>query len=160
MPTTSRIWSATNAGKEAAWNQILKLIDYDPQNHDKLYVDIVAEESMTDDPIAFTTIPLHQVIAATGHVICGRFDLYTVGGKQKGEIVLTIAVVAPGQTEAHHASSEIMGTSELNSEHQTHVIYLCRREHTNDAALAAGAVGALTGAVIAKGGVKGYNREY
>ncbi|KAG0302719.1 hypothetical protein BGZ97_002212, partial [Linnemannia gamsii] len=89
--------TAKNAGKEATWNQTLELSEYNPQEQKELYVDILDEEIGFDEPIAFTTIPLNQVNAAHGRVIRGRFDLFTVKGEQKGEILLTIAVVAPGQ---------------------------------------------------------------
>ncbi|KAG0295024.1 hypothetical protein BGZ96_012687 [Linnemannia gamsii] len=135
-----------NAGKEAAWNQTLDILEYNPQEHDKLYVDILDEETGFDEPIAFVTIPLHTVLAAPGHVLRGRFGLYTVGGKQKGEIVLTIAVVAPGQTEAHHPTGEVQGISELNSEHQAHIKSLKRKESAGDAGTAALLIGAALGA--------------
>lgn len=138
--------TAKNAGKEAAWNQTLELVDYNPQEHDKLFVDILDEETGFDEPIAFTTVPLHQVLAAPGHSLRGRFDLYTVGGKQKGEVILSIAVVAPGATEAHHPQGEVKGTTELNSEHQAHIKTLKRKEGAGDAGTAALLIGAALGA--------------
>jgi Ca2+-dependent lipid-binding protein len=94
-----------NAGKEAAWNQTLTLENFDPHTHEYLYVEILDEESLADDPIAYAAIPLSQVTQAQGHAIKGRFNLFTVKDKEKGEILLTIAAVAPGATEAHHPAA-------------------------------------------------------
>ncbi|KAG0320851.1 hypothetical protein BGZ97_012675 [Linnemannia gamsii] len=135
-----------NAGKEAAWNQTLDLVNYNPQEHKELYVDILDEETGFDEPIAFVTIPLHQVLASPGHVTRARFNLRTVSGKEKGEILLTIAVLAPGQTEAAHPQSEVRGIVEESSEHQAHIKSLKRKESAGDAGTAALLIGAALGA--------------
>ncbi|KAK3841677.1 MAG: C2 domain-containing protein [Linnemannia gamsii] len=135
-----------NAGKEAAWNQTLTIESFDPQTQPELYVEVLDEETTADEPIAFTTIPLHQVLSAQGHAIRARFDLYTVDGKQKGEILLTIVVVAPGQTEGHHPSTEIRGATQLDTAHHSRIKGLKRKESAADAATLAVIGGALFGA--------------
>ncbi|KAG0278615.1 hypothetical protein BGZ95_003561 [Linnemannia exigua] len=135
-----------NAGKDAAWNQTLDLQSFDPQQQPELYVEVIDEETTVDEPIAFTTIPLHQVLSAQGHAIRGRFDLFTVDGKQKGEILLTIAVVAPGQTEGHHPSTEIRGQVQLDTAHQNRIKGLKRKESAADGATLAVAAGLAFGA--------------
>ncbi|KAF9122718.1 hypothetical protein BGW39_009549 [Mortierella sp. 14UC] len=135
-----------NAGKEAAWNQTLTLENFDPQTHPELYLEILDEETTADEPIAFTAIPLHQVLSAQGHAIRGRFDLFTVDGKQKGEILLTIAVVSPGQTEGHRPTTEIRGTSQIVSAHQHRIKSLKQKESAADGATLAAAAGLAVGA--------------
>jgi len=135
-----------NAGKEAAWNQTLTLENYDPQQQPELYVEIFDEETGPDEPIAFAAVPLHQVLSAQGHAIRGRFDLFNDDGKLKGEILLTIVVIAPGQTEGHRPTSEIRGQSQIVTEHLNHIKSLERLEKGADAAKIALVAGALFGA--------------
>ncbi|KAF9541089.1 hypothetical protein EC957_003416 [Mortierella hygrophila] len=63
-----------------------------------------------------------------GHAIRDHLNFYTVNGKQRGEILLTIAVASTGQTEAQHPQSEIRVISKLDSEHQTLITGLSRKE--------------------------------
>ncbi|KAF9907057.1 hypothetical protein EC991_011361 [Linnemannia zychae] len=135
-----------NAGKEAAWNQTLTLENFNPQEHPELYVEILDEETTADEPIAFTAIPLHQVLSAQGHAVRGRFNLFTVGGKERGEILLTITVVSPGQTEGHHPSTEIRGTSHIVSAQQHRIKSLKQKESAADGATLAAAAGLAVGA--------------
>jgi len=135
-----------NAGKQAAWDQTLTLENFNPQEHPELYVEILDEETTADEPIAFTTIPLHQVTAAQGHAIRGRFNLFTVDGKEKGVIILTISIVSPGQTEGHNPSSEIHGQSHLSTAQQNRIKALKRKESAADGATLAAAAGLAVGA--------------
>ncbi|KAF9340031.1 hypothetical protein BGZ91_003781 [Linnemannia elongata] len=132
-----------NAGKEAAWNKTLELADFNPQEHDTLYLEILDEETMADEPIAFTAIPLHQVLGAPGHALRGRFDLHTVKGKQRGEVLLTIVVVNAGQTEGAHPQSEVRGVVKLDSAQQARINSLSRKESASDAGAAALLIGGL-----------------
>ncbi|KAG0320845.1 hypothetical protein BGZ97_012669 [Linnemannia gamsii] len=140
----AKTWPKTktlkNAGTDPVWNQTLELPEYNPQEQPELYVEVIDQETGADEPIGFTTIPLNQVNSAHGHAIRGRFDLYTLDGQKKGEILLTIAIVAPDQTEAHHPETEIRGIVTLDSEHQHRVKGLKNKERATDAAI--GALGA------------------
>ncbi|KAF9153687.1 hypothetical protein BG015_002897 [Linnemannia schmuckeri] len=143
---TAKTQTLKNAGKEAAWNKTLELTDYNPQEHETLYLEILDEETGFDEPIAFTAIPLHQVLAAPGHALRGRFDLHTVKGKQRGEILLSIVVINPGQTEGAHPQSEIRGLVKLDSAQQARINSLSRKEKAGDAGTAALLAGAILGA--------------
>ncbi|KAF9541093.1 hypothetical protein EC957_003420 [Mortierella hygrophila] len=143
---SAKTQTVKNAGKEAAWNKTLELTDFNPQEHDTLYLEILDEETTADEPIAFTAIPLHQVLSAQGHAIRGRFDLHTVKGKAKGEVLLSIVVVSPGQTEGAHPQSEIRGTVKLDSAQQNRINSLVRKEKAADVGTAALLFGAALGA--------------
>ncbi|KAG0295027.1 hypothetical protein BGZ96_012690 [Linnemannia gamsii] len=47
-------------------------------------------------------IEARRCSSALGYVTSGRFDLLTIDGRQKGEILLSITIVAFGQTEDYH----------------------------------------------------------
>lgn len=135
-----------NAGKEVAWNKTVEVPDYNPQEQDTLYLEILDEESGFDEPIAFTAIPLHQVLSAQGHAIRGRFQLHTTGGKAKGEVLVSIVVISPGQTEGAHPQSEIRGEVRLDSAQQKRINSLSRKEKAGDLGTAALLIGAAVGA--------------
>ncbi|KAK3830427.1 MAG: C2 domain-containing protein [Linnemannia elongata] len=143
---TAKTQTLKNAGKEAAWNKTLELPNYNPQEHETLYLEILDEETGFDEPIAFTAIPLHQVLAAQGHALRGRFDLHTVKGKQKGEVLLSIVVVNAGQTEGAHPQSEVRGLVKLDSAQQARINGLVRKEKAGDVGTAALLAGAILGA--------------
>ncbi|KAF9148887.1 hypothetical protein BG015_009368 [Linnemannia schmuckeri] len=93
---------------------------------------------------------LEKVRDAHGHPIRGRFHLFTDDGKKKGKVLRTIAVVSPGQTDAHHPQSEIRGISELDSKLQARINRLSRNENVgniDNAAIAAIAVGGTFSAI-------------
>ncbi|KAF9297741.1 hypothetical protein BGZ88_009153 [Linnemannia elongata] len=92
-----------------------------PSEHDTLYLEILDAELSIDELVALTAIPLGQFRASQGHAPRGRLNLYSINGKQKGEIFLTIAVVTPGQTDTHDPQYEVRDISKLNSEHQSGV---------------------------------------
>ncbi|KAG0209888.1 hypothetical protein BGX33_005267 [Mortierella sp. NVP41] len=131
-----------NAGKEAVWNETLTLQNFSVHDHLELYVEVMDEETTADEPIAFCAIPLTQVHTTPHHALRGRFNLFTVDGKQKGEIVLTIAVVIPGQAEPHHVGAEVQGTSRVDTAHQARMKNLKNKEKAADGAtlLAGGAL--------------------
>ncbi|KAF9090784.1 Extended synaptotagmin-1 [Mortierella sp. GBA35] len=144
-----------NAGKEAEWDQTITIAEFDRQENEFLYVEVLDEETLADEPIGFAAIPLNQVFSAQGHAITGRFDLYKVDGKQKGEILLTIAVVSPGQTEPHHNYTEVRGHSQIVSAQQARIRSLKHKETASDAAtVAAGAALVGLGAKFLFGGKK------
>ncbi|KAF9128276.1 hypothetical protein BGX30_014397 [Mortierella sp. GBA39] len=135
-----------NAGKEVAWNKTVEVADYNPQEHDTLYLEILDEETGIDEPIAFTAIPLHQVLSAQGHAIRGRFELHNVKGHKKGEVLVSIVVISPGQTEGAHPQSEIRGEVRLDSAQQARINSLSRKEKAGDVGTAALLIGAAIGA--------------
>jgi hypothetical protein len=143
-----------NAGKEVAWNKTVEVADYNPQEHDTLYLEILDEETGFDEPIAFTAIPLHQVLSAQGHAIRGRFGLHTVGGKSKGEVLVSIVVISPGQTEGAHPQTEIRGEVRLDSAQQKRINSLSRKEKAGDLGTAALLIGAVVGAKAIHDGQK------
>ncbi|KAF9101677.1 hypothetical protein BGX29_005348 [Mortierella sp. GBA35] len=143
LKTFQKTKTVNNAGKQVTWNQTLTIDNFDPQAHPELYVEVLDSETLADEVIGFAAIPLSQVISAQGHAIRGRFELFNDDAKQKGEIVLTIAVVAAGQAEPHHtAGTEVRGTSHVVSAHQARIKALERKEAASDAASLA-AAGAL-----------------
>ncbi|KAG9069754.1 hypothetical protein KI688_009079 [Linnemannia hyalina] len=143
-----------NAGKEAAWNKTVEVPDYNPQEQDTLYLEILDEETGFDEPIAFTAIPLHQVLSAQGHAIRGRFGLHTTGGKTKGEVLVSIVVISPGQTEGAHPQTEIRGEVRLDSAQQKRINSLSRKEKAGDLGTAALLIGAVVGAKALHDGQK------
>ncbi|KAF9090781.1 hypothetical protein BGX29_005346 [Mortierella sp. GBA35] len=137
-----------NAGKEAAWDEALIIDEYNPEQDENLYLEVLDKETLADEPIAFTTIPLHQVLAAEGRVVRGHFGLHTVKGKSKGEILITIAVVAPGG-QANEPTQEVQGISEASIAHQAHIKSLANKESASDAAALAAFGAAVVGAKYA-----------
>ncbi|KAG0081774.1 hypothetical protein BGZ90_004819 [Linnemannia elongata] len=90
-----------------------------PSEHDTLYLEILDAELSIDELVALTAIPLDQFRASQGHAPPSRLNFYSINGKQKGEIFLTIAVVTLDQTATHDPQYEVRGISKLNSEHQS-----------------------------------------
>ncbi|OAQ28540.1 hypothetical protein K457DRAFT_20100 [Linnemannia elongata AG-77] len=68
-----------------------------PSEHDTLYFKILDAELSTDELVALTAILLDQFRASQGHAPPSRLNLYSINGKQKGDIFLTIAVVTPAK---------------------------------------------------------------
>ncbi|KAF9165951.1 hypothetical protein BGX21_000531 [Mortierella sp. AD011] len=136
-----------NAGKDVEWNQDLIIENYDPNQNHTLYVDILDDETLVDEPIAFTSIPLRQVVDAPGQVFKGRFDLYTISGKEKGNIGLTLAILKPGQSP-HSISGgpDQQGFAQADNEHHSHIKSLKNKERAADVGTAAALAGLIYGA--------------
>ncbi|KAF9348558.1 hypothetical protein BGX26_013039 [Mortierella sp. AD094] len=132
-----------NAGKDVEWNQDLSLENFEPSQNHTLFVEILDQETLVDEPIAFTSIPLRQVVDAPNQTFKGRFDLFTVDGKEKGTIALTLAVLKAGQS-AHSVSGGVdqKGFSQIDTDHHHHIKALKNKERAADGAALA-AAGAL-----------------
>ncbi|KAF8939650.1 hypothetical protein BGZ47_008091 [Haplosporangium gracile] len=127
-----------NAGEMAAWNQTLGFENYNPQEHQNLYIEILFKETDFDKPIAFAAIPLYQVRDAHGHAICGCFHFFTDDDEEKGE--------------AYHPQSEIPGIFELDWKHPAHINSLRHKQQASDA-------GTTTFSVVAMAGAKALLRS-
>ncbi|KAF9090785.1 hypothetical protein BGX29_005350 [Mortierella sp. GBA35] len=138
MKTFKKTPTKKNAGKEVTWEETVALDGFNPQENHYLYVDVFDQEALGDEVIGFCAIPLRQVTSAQNHTLRGRFGLYKDNNKPKGEISLTIAITASGQSTIPHAVGEIQGSSEVRPEHQKHISAMKRKEQASDiAALAA-----------------------
>ncbi|KAG0320135.1 hypothetical protein BGZ97_000637 [Linnemannia gamsii] len=89
-----------NAGKNVSWEETIIIAEFHPETQHTLFVEVLDRERHDDDLIAFTGIPLQQVLSTPGQSFRGRFDLFKHIGSKKGEIVLSIAVIPSGKTEA------------------------------------------------------------
>ncbi|KAF9931729.1 Serine/threonine-protein phosphatase 2B catalytic subunit alpha [Linnemannia zychae] len=134
-----------NAGKKAAWNETLTIQNFKPQEHPELYVEVMDDETLADEPIGYCAIPLYQVLSAPGHAIRGHFHIFNMKGKEKGEVFLTIAVIAPGAAEAH-PTTEIRGTSHIITAHEHRMKSLKQKESASDGAALAAGIGLAVGA--------------
>ncbi|KAF9112572.1 hypothetical protein BGX27_003163 [Mortierella sp. AM989] len=136
-----------NGGKNPEWNQNLVLDNYDQTKHQNLYVEVFDEEKGVDEPIAFTSIPLRQVLDAPNHVYKGKFDLYNTDSKQKGTISLTISILQPGQSAGSGAptATEVKGYSQIETAHQKRFKSAQNKERAAD--------GATLAALAAAGGI-------
>ncbi|KAF9436589.1 hypothetical protein BGZ76_003501 [Entomortierella beljakovae] len=144
-----------NAGKEATWNETLFLENYDPNRHNELFVNVLDDESLADEPIGFTAIGLNQVSNAPGKALKAKYELNMTNGKQKGFITIEVIVLHPGeQARALSQAQAARGNSQLNGAQQDYIKGLERKEKAGDAAAAAAIVGGLFAAKGMMGGKK------
>jgi hypothetical protein len=143
-----------NAGKNVEWDETVVLDNYDPSSHQKLFVEVLDSETLGDEPIGFTGIPLFQANDAPGKTFKGKFDLYDDDGKAKGTISLTITVIDSAQAGAHitNDNPEVKGESSLTNEHQKRFKSIKNKERAGDLAAAATVLG---GAALLKGALGG-----
>ncbi|KAF9112574.1 hypothetical protein BGX27_003165 [Mortierella sp. AM989] len=143
-----------NAGTNPEFNQSLLISSYNADRNEKLYIELLDEETTADEPIAFAAIPLNQVKSSPNQILKGKFDLYTADGKQRGTITLTIAILAFGQEQHSHdaGGQEIKGYSEIDTEQQKRIKSLQNKERAGDLAVAAAIGGGLFAAKSALGG--------
>ncbi|KAF9917137.1 hypothetical protein BX616_001836 [Lobosporangium transversale] len=135
-----------NAGKNAEWNETLRLGNYDPSEHHYLYVEVHDKEKLADAPIGFTAIPLQEVTSSSNS-LRGRFNLYTTKGKEQGSISLTIHILQHGQQPPSSFNHpEIQGLSQIVIGHHKRIKRLQKREDLTDAATAAAGVALFAGA--------------
>ncbi|CAO3567886.1 unnamed protein product [Mortierella alpina] len=134
-----------NAGKQAVWDETLILEHYTPNVQHCLYVEILDDDTGVDPPIAFAGIPLNQIPTTPGQPFRGLFPLYTVSGKERGTISLTIVVCVAGQAVPNVSAPEVPGKSEIDAKHHKRIEGLKNKEKANDFALFAAGVGIVAG---------------
>ncbi|KAF9541501.1 hypothetical protein EC957_002999 [Mortierella hygrophila] len=106
-----------NAGKNVSWEETITIANFNPQTQHTLFVEVLDRERHDDDLIAFTGIPLQQVLSAPDQAFRGRFDLFKHIGSKKGEIILSIVVIPAGKTEAPLPGNEKHGQAQFYSAH-------------------------------------------
>lgn len=126
-----------NAGKNVSWEQTIIISDFNPHTQHTLFVEILDRERHDDDLIAFTGIPLQQVLSATGQSFRGRFDLYKHVGAKKGEIVLSIGVIPSGETNPPLPGNEKHGQAQFYSGHHERLKALFPKTYVPDGELLA-----------------------
>ncbi|KAK3815010.1 MAG: C2 domain-containing protein [Benniella sp.] len=143
-----------NAGKNVEWEETVVLDNYDPSSHHNLFVEVLDSETLGDEPIGFTSIPLNQVNDAQGKSFKGKFDLYDDDSKAKGTISLTISVIDSDRAGAHitNDNPEVKGVSTLTAEHQKRFKSIKRKEQAGDLAAAAAVIGGLAAGKALLGG--------
>lgn len=122
-----------NAGKHPKWQQSFTF----PLNGEPdLFVEIMDEEKGVDAIIAYTAIPIRQVVEAENAAINGQFALFDHKGNIAGQVNLII------QAHGFHRSSDIKpetivdGQSYLSEEQQKRARKLHRAEQATDVAAA------------------------
>ncbi|KAF9978626.1 hypothetical protein BGZ65_006914 [Modicella reniformis] len=145
-----------NAGRHAEWNEVVILNNYDPSRHRTLYVDVMDDEKLADEPIGFASIPLYQAADAPNKSFKGKFDLFNDKNKHKGFISLTITIIETSRSGENITNSnpEVKGESQADSDHQKHIKKLIRLEHASDAATLAAGAALVFGAKNLLGGDK------
>ncbi|KAF9186605.1 hypothetical protein BGZ51_001860 [Haplosporangium sp. Z 767] len=134
-----------NAGKNPEWNQTLTLEGYDPSVHKEVFVEIFDDETAVDEPIGFLAIPLYQVVQAANYIFKGRFDVFTPSGKEKGHIILTLAIVNPGEPAPHVSVPEVQGQAQVVDAHQLRIKSIQNKERATDGGIATAIIGGLVG---------------
>ncbi|KAF9355080.1 hypothetical protein BGX26_007016 [Mortierella sp. AD094] len=139
-----------NAGKNPVWNQSFNIpLNGEPQ----LYVEIMDEETTADAVIAFTSIPLNQVVHAPGGTLNGLFEVYSTDGKPNGDVNVTLSVHnVPGMNMAGGMASQspVRGTSQIVEAHQKRMKSLKNKELGADVGIAvAGGLFALGAGLLA-----------
>ncbi|KAF9360706.1 hypothetical protein BGX34_007610 [Mortierella sp. NVP85] len=148
-----------NAGRNVEWNETIVLDNYDPSRHHNLYVDVLDQEKLADEVIAFATIPLYQANDAPGKSFKGKFNVFKEDGKHKGTISLTITIIDSSRAGEHitNDNPEVEGTSSATEEHQKHIKSLARKETASDVATVVAVGAAIVGAKTLLGGDKKEN---
>ncbi|KAG0333527.1 hypothetical protein BG004_000796 [Podila humilis] len=131
-----------NAGRNAEWDERLILDNFHVDQDPYLYVEVLESDTGIDPPIGFTAIPLSQVVNSPNKATKAEYQLYTANGKEKGNIVLTIAVVGDGHSAPEHSLPQGVGRTEILSDHKQRVEKMKSHEKAGDAA---GAVALLAG---------------
>ncbi|KAF9171556.1 hypothetical protein BGX21_007969 [Mortierella sp. AD011] len=139
-----------NAGKNPVWNQTFEVpLSSEPL----LYVELMDEETTADAVIAFTAIPISQVVQAPGGTFNGLFEVYLPDGKPNGDVHLTLtARNVPGINVAGGIASQgpVRGTSQIIEAHQKRMKAIKNKEIGADAGMAvAGGLFALGAGLLA-----------
>lgn len=153
-------WEKTviKKGTTPDWQQILFLRDLKPE-HQYVYVEVMDEETGSDEPIGFCAIPLDQIRNAQGQKFSGEFELWTCKSARKGKVCLTFRVIPlgeePGSALTYEASTRL-GVSKLDPEHEKRIKKLKLKESVEDTAKL---VGGLAAAGAALGGLFGGKKK-
>ncbi|KAF9436591.1 hypothetical protein BGZ76_003503 [Entomortierella beljakovae] len=144
-----------NAGKEPEWNETLFLENYDGDRHNEVFINILDQEALGDEPIGFTSIGLNQITNAPNKALKGKYELYQSNGKQRGYITVELIILESGeQARPLSQAQPVRGSSQLDGAQQDYIKGLKRKEQAGDAAVAAALVGGLFAAKGMMGGKK------
>ncbi|KAG0291494.1 hypothetical protein BGZ96_005133 [Linnemannia gamsii] len=134
---SQRTKTIPNAGKNVSWEQKIIIADFNYKTQHTLFVEVLDKERHDDELIAFTGIPLQQVLSAPGQSFRGRFDLYKHIGNKKGVIFLSIGVIPSGETDPVLPGNEVQGQSQFYSAHNERLKQLFPKQYVPDGELLA-----------------------
>ncbi|KAG1469445.1 hypothetical protein G6F56_003254 [Rhizopus delemar] len=104
-----------NAGDYAVWNQTFTVsLNGEPD----LFVEIMNEESTSDEIIGFAAIPINQIVHAQGAHMNGLFDVYDLKGVSAGTVNLQLAALGfPNSQPADFNNEPVRGHSYIHEAH-------------------------------------------
>lgn len=137
--TYQRTETHKNGGKEPSWdNQVLQ---FELNGEPDLFVEIMDDEKGVDAIIAYTTIPINQVVSAPGAAIDGTFTLYDREGEATGKVHLILQAQGFQNSSDQKPEYPSSGQAVFNEEQKNRANRIHRKEKGSELA-AAGLVAA------------------
>ncbi|KAF9165241.1 hypothetical protein DFQ26_000399 [Actinomortierella ambigua] len=136
-------------GKNPKWNQQLHLENLTDRTQ-YVYLEVMDDETGTDEPIAFAAVPLSQIRDAPGDRLQGEFNLFNKDGQAKGKIVLGLRLRNPSDLPIEEEEGALVeGVSQVVGKHQERFKKMVFKENLED-----GGKAVLTGLALLGAGAK------
>ncbi|CAO3636805.1 unnamed protein product [Cunninghamella blakesleeana] len=124
-----------NAGKEPEWNN--EILQFELNGEPDLFVEIMDDEKGVDAIIAYTTIPINQIVASPGAAIDGTFTVYDRKGEPAGKVHLILQAQGFQNSSSQLPEYPSTGKSVFNEDQKDRANSIHRKEKGSEFAAAA-----------------------
>ncbi|KAI9262772.1 hypothetical protein BY458DRAFT_514945 [Sporodiniella umbellata] len=112
----TRTFTHKDGGDKASWNQSFTI---NLNGESDLFIEVLNEETTTDEAIGFAAIPINQVVHSHGAFMNGLFDVYDIKGQRAGVLNLQLAAQGfPNSQKPDFTSEPVRGQSYVNETHK------------------------------------------
>ncbi|KAG0246707.1 hypothetical protein BGX31_010576 [Mortierella sp. GBA43] len=105
------------------WDEVIVFEDFNPIQHEKLYIEVFSRTGAVDKLVGFAAIPTNQISDLLKGTFKGKFDLFDFQGKVTATVSLTIGIVDSANATNLLSCEDVEdnGVSVAESDHQERI---------------------------------------